>query len=83
MLSFDERMYVETNSVKVAVYLWICKIVNKSMVYSSLTTAPHGRPNLRSRLHSCYAQEGGPRSPQRTCGGIGGEFIDERESCSC
>jgi len=36
MLSFDERMYVETNSVKEAVYLWICKIVNKSMVYSSL-----------------------------------------------
>ena len=34
-------------------------------------TAPHGRPNLRSRLHSCHAQEGGPRSPQRTCGGIG------------
>ena len=30
---------------------------------------PHGRPNLRSRLHSCHAQEGGPRSPQRTCGG--------------
>lgn len=37
MLLFDERMYVETNSVQVAVYLWICKIVNKSMVYSSLT----------------------------------------------
>ena len=35
-------------------------------------TAPHGRPNLRSRLHSCLAQEGGPRSPQRTCGGMGG-----------
>ena len=34
-------------------------------------TAPHGRPNLRSRLHSCHAQEGGPRSPLRTCGGIG------------
>ena len=34
-------------------------------------TAPHGRPNLRSQLHSCHAQEGGPRSPQRTCGGIG------------
>ena len=28
-------------------------------------TAPHGRPNLRSRLHSCHAQEGGPRSPQK------------------
>jgi len=27
-------------------------------------TAPHGRPNLRSRLHSCHAQEGGPQSPQ-------------------
>jgi len=36
-------------------------------------TVPHGRPNLRSWLHSCYAQEGGPRSPQRTCGGIGNE----------
>ena len=34
-------------------------------------TAPHGRPNLRSRLHSCHAQEGGPRSPQKTSGGIG------------
>ena len=31
-----------------------------------------GVPNLRSRLHSCHAQEGGPWSPQRTCGGIGG-----------
>ena len=28
-------------------------------------TAPHGRPKLRSRLHSCHAQEGGPRSPQK------------------
>ena len=27
-------------------------------------TAPHGRPKLRSRLHFCHAQEGGPRSPQ-------------------
>ena len=27
-------------------------------------TAPYGRPNLRSRLHCCHAQEGGPRSPQ-------------------
>lgn len=36
MLSFDERMYVETNSVKVVLYLWICKIVNKSVVNSSL-----------------------------------------------
>jgi len=27
-------------------------------------TAPHGRPNLRSRLHCCHAQEGGPRSLQ-------------------
>ena len=26
-------------------------------------TAPHGRPNLRSRLHFCHAQEGRPRSP--------------------
>ena len=29
-----------------------------------LMAAPHGRPNLRSRLHCCHAQEGGPRSPQ-------------------
>jgi len=27
-------------------------------------TAPHGRPNLRSRLHFCHAQEGRARSPQ-------------------
>ena len=27
-------------------------------------TAPHGRPTLRSRLHSCHAQERGSRSPQ-------------------
>jgi hypothetical protein len=26
-------------------------------------TAPHGRPNLRSRLHCCHAQEGRPRNP--------------------
>jgi len=31
------------------------------------------RPNLRSRLHFCHAQEGGPRNQQMTCGGIGGE----------
>jgi hypothetical protein len=28
-------------------------------------TAPHGRPNLRSWLHICRAQDGGPRSPQK------------------
>ena len=33
--------------------------------------APHVRPKHRSRLYSCHAQEGGPRSPQKTCGGIG------------
>ena len=27
-------------------------------------TAPHGRPNLRSKLHCCHAQERGPQSPQ-------------------
>jgi len=27
-------------------------------------SAPYGRPNFRSRLHSCHVQEGGPRSPQ-------------------
>jgi hypothetical protein len=36
MVSFHERMYVETNSVKVALYIWIYKIINKSMVNSSL-----------------------------------------------
>jgi len=35
-------------------------------------TAPHGRPNLRSRLHFCHAQEGRPRSPQGHMGGGGG-----------
>ena len=34
-------------------------------------TAPHGRPNLRSRLHFCHAQEGRPRSLSRTCGALG------------
>ena len=29
-----------------------------------IRTAPHGCPNLRSQLHCCHAQEGGPRSPQ-------------------
>ena len=43
-------------------------------------TAPHGRPNLRSRLHLCHAQEGGPRSPQRTCGGIGGGSVWRKSS---
>ena len=38
-------------------------------------TAPHGRPKFRSRLHSCHAQDGGPRNPQRTCGGIIHSFI--------
>ena len=28
-------------------------------------TASHGSPNLRSRLHFCHAQKGGPRSPQK------------------
>ena len=37
-------------------------------------TAPHERPNLRSRLHSYHAQEGGTRSPQRTRGGNGGKI---------
>ena len=43
--------------------------------------APHGRSNLRSRLHSCHAQEGGPRSPQRTCGGIGKKNIKAKIRC--
>ena len=49
-------------------------------------TAPHGRPNLRSRLHCCHVQEGGPRSRQghvvaldkkftRTCGGGIGQKV--------
>ena len=33
-------------------------------------TAPHGRPNLRSRLHFPHSQEGGPRNFVWTCGGI-------------
>jgi hypothetical protein len=33
-------------------------------------TAPHGRPNLRSRLHFGHIPGGKPRSPQGTCGGI-------------
>ena len=33
-------------------------------IYRDNVTAPHGRPNLRCRLHCCHAQEGGPRSPQ-------------------
>jgi len=36
-------------------------------------TTPHERPNLRSRLHFCHAQEGGPRSPQGHVGHWGGE----------
>jgi len=36
-----------------------------------IRTAPLGRPNLRSQLHSCHAQEGGPRSPQGHVVGIG------------
>ena len=42
-------------------------------------TAPHGRPNLRSRLHSCHAQEGGPRSPQRHVVALGKEEEEEEE----
>ena len=34
-------------------------------------TAPHGCPNLRSRLHSCHAQEERTTKSTRTCGGIG------------
>jgi len=33
-------------------------------------TAHNGRPKIGSRLHYCHAQEGGPRSSQRACGGI-------------
>jgi len=35
-----------------------------SYITTHIIGQPHGRPNLRSRLHSCHAQEGGPRSPQ-------------------
>jgi hypothetical protein len=35
-------------------------------------TEPHGRPNLRSRLHFDYNRAGRPRSPYGTCCGIGG-----------
>ena len=33
-------------------------------------TAPHGRPNLRGRLHFRHSQEGGPRKFVWTCSGI-------------
>jgi len=39
--------------------------------YITNVTAPHGRPNLRSRLHFCHAQEGRPRSPQGHAGALG------------
>ena len=35
-----------------------------SYITTHNVTAPQGRTNLRSRLHCCHAQEGGPRSPQ-------------------
>src|SRR5215813_10764716 len=35
-------------------------------------TAPHGRPNLRSRLHFGKNRGGRPRSPKGTFGVIGG-----------
>ena len=47
-------------------------------------TAPHGRPNLRSRLHFCHAQEGRPRSPQGHVGDMCGYWEGEkkeREEC--
>jgi len=37
-------------------------------------TAPHGRPNLRSRLHFCHAQERITTKSTRTCGGIGKKY---------
>ena len=37
--------------------------------------APHGRPNLRSRLPSCHAQEGGPRSAQGHAVAMGGKKL--------
>ena len=37
---------------------------NHHLHHRDNVTAPHGRPNLRSRLHCCHAQEGQPRSPQ-------------------
>jgi len=42
-------------------------------------TAPHGRPNLRSRLHSCHAQEGGPRGPQGHVVALGGGNLSNFE----
>jgi hypothetical protein len=33
-------------------------------------TAPHGRPNLRNRLHFGHNREGIPRCPYGTCGDI-------------
>jgi hypothetical protein len=35
-------------------------------------TAPHERPNVRSRLHFGPNRKGSPRSPSGTCGGMEG-----------
>jgi len=40
-------------------------------------TAPHGRPNLRSRLHFCHAQEGRQRSPQGHVGALKRKQFDD------
>jgi hypothetical protein len=42
-----------------------------SHTQSGERNSPHGRPKFRSRFNSFHAQEGGPRSPQRTYGGSG------------
>ena len=38
--------------------------LKKTSHHRDNVTVPHGHPNLRSQLHCCHAQEGGPRSPQ-------------------
>ena len=43
---------------------WLYILLYHHSHHRGNVTAPHGRPNLRSRLHCCHAQEGGPRSPQ-------------------
>jgi hypothetical protein len=39
------------------------EIMWKKLPHRDNVTAPHGRPNLRSRLHFGHNREGRPRSP--------------------
>ena len=40
-------------------------------IYHDARSTERQKVVLDIQLHSCHAQEGGPRSPQRTFGGIG------------